>query len=372
MAQLPSPTIAFGIETSCDETAVALVRREADGSATILAEQVLGQVDDHAAFGGVVPEIAARRHLDCIEELIQACLQTGLERANQKRGDEDLGKIHFVSATTGPGLMGGLLVGSVAAQALAATRKVPFIAVNHLEGHALSARLTQKVAFPYVLFLASGGHTQIVLVHDVGSYERIGSTIDDAIGEAFDKTAKLLDLSMPGGPSVEQFARTGDAHRFDLPKPLSKDRTCDFSFAGLKTAVRLVAERHAPLSEQDTADLCASLQRTIADIVEEKLELALKYFASRYALAPVLVAAGGVAANTMIRTRLAELMAHAGGTLALPPLKYCTDNAAMIAWAALEREAAGLPRHPIDVRSRWPLDSAATPMLGSGKRGAKV
>lgn len=354
---------ALGIETSCDETAVAIVRRSEDGRAVIEAEQVSSQIDDHAPFGGVVPEIAARAHIEHLDSMIAATLA----QANLKPSD-----LSMVAATAGPGLIGGVLVGLVTARAVASASGVPFIAVNHLEGHALSPRLGETVAFPYLLFLVSGGHTQILCVTGVGDYERWGTTLDDALGEAFDKTAKLLELGFPGGPAVEHMAAKGDVGRFDLPTPLKGKPGCDFSFAGLKTAVRMAAEKAAPLDEQSIADLCASFQEAVGKTVETRLKNALDSFTAKYSIAPTLVAAGGVAANKHLRAVLNGLVEERGGRLVVPPAHHCTDNAAMIAWAALEREAADLPRFEPTARPRWPLDSNAAPKLGSGKKGARA
>ncbi|MEM6711964.1 MAG: tRNA (adenosine(37)-N6)-threonylcarbamoyltransferase complex transferase subunit TsaD [Pseudomonadota bacterium] len=357
---------ALGIETSCDETAVAIVRREPDGCAVIEAETVLSQIEEHAAFGGVVPEIAARAHVEHLDTLIAATFAD----ADLKPKDMDL-----IAATTGPGLIGGVLVGMVTGQAMASAAHKPFRAVNHLEGHALSPRISQVVAFPYLLFLVSGGHTQIVCVRGVGEYERWGTTLDDALGEAFDKTAKLLGLGFPGGPAVERFAATGDPSRFDLPVPLKGKPGCDFSFAGLKTALRLAAEKAAPLDDQAVSDLCAAFQARVADTVETRLGNAFARFAQTFngETPMTLVAAGGVAANGALRSSLARLVDdYPDGRLVVPPVRHCTDNATMIAWAALEREAAGLPTLEAVARPRWPLDANAAPKLGSGKKGARA
>ncbi len=354
---------ALGIETSCDETAVAIVRRTEDGHAVIEAERVLSQIDEHAPFGGVVPEIAARSHVDHLDQLIAQTLADA---------NADLSDLDAVAATTGPGLIGGVLVGMVTAQAVASAAKLPFLAVNHLEGHALSPRLGEVVDFPYLLFLVSGGHTQVLCVRGVGVYERWGTTIDDALGEAFDKTAKLLELGFPGGPAVERLAKKGDPKRFALPTPLKGQAGSDFSFAGLKTALRLAAQNNAPLDEQAVADLCASFQYAVGETIKDRLTHALSRFAGEEGVAPTLVAAGGVAANAHIRGILEALATDYGGRLVVPPAKHCTDNAAMIAWAALEREASQQPRHEAKARPRWPLDSQAEPKLGSGKKGARA
>jgi N6-L-threonylcarbamoyladenine synthase len=294
-------------------------------------------------------------------------IQATLTQAKLKPADLDM-----VAATAGPGLIGGVLVGLVTARAVASAAQVPFIAVNHLEGHALSPRLGADLAFPYLLFLVSGGHTQILCVTGIGQYERWGTTLDDALGEAFDKTAKLLELGFPGGPAVERMAAQGDTERFVLPTPLKGKPGCDFSFAGLKTAVRLAAENAAPLDEQAIADLCASFQHAVGATLRARLSNALDSFTAHYSMPPTLVAAGGVAANAQVRSVLQELVEKKDGSLVVPPAHHCTDNAAMIAWAALERESAGLPRFEPTARPRWPLDSNADPKLGSGKKGARA
>ncbi|MEZ5839189.1 MAG: tRNA (adenosine(37)-N6)-threonylcarbamoyltransferase complex transferase subunit TsaD [Hyphomicrobiales bacterium] len=344
--------IVLGIETSCDETAAAIVRREADGRGTILSDVVASQIEDHAAYGGVVPEIAARAHVEMLDGIVgRALAEAGI----------DLADVDGIAATAGPGLIGGVIVGLMTGKAIASVAGKPFVAVNHLEGHALTARLTDEVAFPYLLLLVSGGHTQILEVAGVGRYRRLGTTIDDALGEAFDKTAKLLGLSYPGGPAVERAAETGDATRFDLPRPLLDREGFDFSFSGLKTAVRLEAEKIAPLSDQDVSDVCASFQAAACDVVGRKVERALSAFiADTRPAVPTLVVAGGVAANKAIRARLEAVAGRHGARLVAPPLKLCTDNGAMIAWAGAERLALGasdgLDTAP---RARWPLDELA-------------
>lgn len=357
--------IVLGIETSCDETAAALVTRDADGRGTILADVVLSQIDEHAEFGGVVPEIAARAHVEALDRVVA----TAMAEAGLAFDDID-----GVAATAGPGLVGGLLVGLMTAKAIAAAAGKPLIAVNHLEGHALTARLTDRLDFPYLLFLVSGGHTQIVLVRDVGDYRRWGTTIDDALGEAFDKTAKLLGLAYPGGPAVEQAALAGDPKRFDLPRPLLNRGGYDFSFAGLKTAVRLAAKSIAPLTQQDIADICASFQAAAADVVRARLTAALERFRGEFPdTLPTFVAAGGVAANRVLRSVLEEVAAQSGARFVALPQNLCTDNGAMIAWAGAERLARG-ENDPltVDARARWPLDSTSPPVIGHGQRGTKV
>jgi N6-L-threonylcarbamoyladenine synthase len=357
----------LGIETSCDETAAAVVS-SAGGEGAILSNIVLSQVAEHAAFGGVVPEIAARAHVEALDGVVEAALaDAGLE----------LGDVDAIAATAGPGLVGGLIVGLMTAKALAAAAGKPLLAINHLEGHALTARLTHGLAFPYLLLLVSGGHTQLVLIAGVGRYQRWATTIDDALGEAFDKTAKLLGLPYPGGPSVELAAQRGNASRFPFPRPLKGEARLDFSFSGLKTAVRQAATGIAPLSEADVADICASFQQAVTDTLEDRVGRGLARFRSEFpdAAEPVLVVAGGVAANRALRASLEALCAEHGFSFVAPPLALCTDNAAMIAWAGIERLRAGLTDDDAMAfapRSRWPLDSASEPLVGAGRRGAKA
>jgi N6-L-threonylcarbamoyladenine synthase len=343
--------IVLGIETTCDETAAAVVERSEDGRGKILSNIVLSQVNEHAAFGGVVPEIAARAHVEALDFIIAQAM---------KEAGRDLDSIDGVAAAAGPGLIGGVIVGLTTAKAIALVKNKPLIAVNHLEAHALTARLTDATPFPYCLFLASGGHTQIVAVRGVGDYVRLGTTHDDAIGEAFDKTAKLLGLGYPGGPQVEREAAAGDAARFALPRPMHGRKDADFSLSGLKTALRLEAEKIAPLSDQDVADLCASFQQAVVDVVLDRLRAGLRLFRARYGAPNALVAAGGVAANQAIRKVLHRLAFEVGTVLVAPPLDLCTDNGAMIAWAGAERLALGLT-DSLDVapRARWPLDEIA-------------
>jgi N6-L-threonylcarbamoyladenine synthase len=356
--------IVLGIETSCDETAAALVERRDDGSGTILSDVVLSQVADHAAFGGVVPEIAARAHVEALDSVVRAAL----DKAGKRFADIDA-----VAATAGPGLIGGVLVGLTTAKAIALAAGKPLLAVNHLEGHALTARLTDGIAFPYLLLLVSGGHSQFVAVEGIGQYTRLGSTIDDALGEAFDKAAKLLGLPYPGGPAVEAAAKSGDPARFPLPRPLIDRPGADFSFSGLKTAVRLAAEGAAPLSDQDVADLCASFQVAVTDIVANRADHAMRAFASDHDGPHVMVVAGGVAANEALRAALRDTATRQGFRLVAPPARLCSDNGVMIAWAGAERLALGLT-DALDVaaRPRWPLDEASPAVLGAGAKGARA
>lgn len=351
--------IVLGIETSCDETAAAVV----EDTRRIRSNLVLSQLDEHRPYGGVVPEIAARSHLDHLDKLVEQALdEAGITCA----------ELDGVAATGGPGLIGGVFVGVMTAKAIAAASGKPFLAVNHLEGHALSVRLVEPLDFPYLLLLISGGHCQLLAVHGVGRYERYGTTVDDAVGEAFDKTAKLLGLGYPGGPAVERAAADGDAARFDLPRPMLGRPGADFSFSGLKTAVRhkVVALSHgdgAALAPQDAADLAASFQHAVAEVLADRCANALERFQAADASGPMggpmggpLVVAGGVAANQALRARLAEAAEAAGARMIAPPPRLCTDNAAMIAWAGLERLALGLT-DGLDFapRPRWSLEALA-------------
>lgn len=363
-----SETLILGIETSCDETAAAVVARDrVTGCGRILSSLVRAQWEAHAAFGGVVPEIAARAHADCLDLMITDALrEAGVTIEN----------IDGVAATAGPGLIGGLMVGLVMGKAIALAAGKPLLAINHLEAHALTVGLTDGVRPPYLLLLVSGGHTQTLLVEDVGRYRRIGTTIDDALGEAFDKTAKLLGLPQPGGPAVERAAKSGNGARFELPRPLKGRAEPHFSFAGLKTAVRRTALAAQPLNDTDVADICASFEAAAADCVVDRVRRAI-HIARGYAhkageseptaVFRHLVVAGGVAANARLRRDLAMLAASDGLTLLAAPVALCGDNAAMVAWAGAERLALGLTDGlDAPVRPRWPLDPDAAPAIGAG------
>jgi N6-L-threonylcarbamoyladenine synthase len=350
--------VVLGIETTCDETAAAVVERSDLGAGKILANVVLSQINEHAAFGGVVPEIAARAHVETIDMIIAKAM------AEAQLG---FAAIDGIAAAAGPGLIGGVIVGLTTAKAIALVTEKPLIAVNHLEAHALTARLTDGTPFPYCLFLASGGHTQIVAVLGVGNYVRLGTTVDDAIGEAFDKTAKLLGLGYPGGPQVEREALGGNPARFALPRPMLGRAHADFSLSGLKTALRLEAERIAPLADEDVRDLCASFQQSIVEIVADRLRGGLKLFRDRHGEPAALVAAGGVAANEAIRKVLHRIAFEAGTVLVVPPPQLCTDNGAMIAWAGAERLALGLTDTlETAPHARWPLNEVG----GASRRDA--
>ena len=356
--------LVLGIETTCDETAAAVIERSDDGSGRILSNIVHSQIKDHAPFGGVVPEIAARAHVDLLD---------GIVDKSMKQAGVGYAALGGVAAAAGPGLIGGVIVGLTTAKAIALVHRTPLVAVNHLEAHALTPRLVAKLDFPYCLFLASGGHTQIVAVLGVGDYVRLGTTVDDAIGEAFDKVAKLLGLPYPGGPQVERAAASGDAARFAFPRPMLGRSEPNFSLSGLKTAVRQEAERHRPLGEQVVNDLCASFQAAVLDSTADRLRTGLSLFRERFGAPTALVAAGGVAANRAIRSGLEQVAAQAGTSLMLPPPDLCTDNGAMIAWAGAERLALGLSdAADVSPRPRWPLDQMSAPVYGSGRLGAKA
>jgi len=353
------PLTLLGIETSCDETAAAIVRLHPDGHGEILSNVVRAQLDLHAAYGGVVPEIAARAHVDLLDPAIeQAMAEAGL----------DFDALGGIAAAAGPGLIGGLIVGLTTAKAIALACGKPFVAVNHLEAHALSPGLTDGLPPPYLLLLVSGGHTQLLIVKDCGDYRRLGTTLDDALGEAFDKAAKLLGLGYPGGPEVERHAAHGRPN-VPLPRPMLGRPEAHFSLAGLKTALRQAAMARAPLREPDVADLCASFQEAVADVVRDRVLRAMSLFADWLpdGTAPALVAAGGVAANGRLRKALDEIAADRGYRLVVPPPALCTDNAAMIAWAGAQRLARGLSDGmAAPARARWPLDPDAPPALGAG------
>jgi N6-L-threonylcarbamoyladenine synthase len=358
----------LGLESSCDDTAAAVVRHREGTAPEILSSVVAGQTALHADFGGVVPEIAARAHTEkldhCVEEALAAA-GIGLDG------------IDGIAVTAGPGLIGGVLSGVMLAKGLAAGSGLPLIGVNHLAGHALTPRLTDGAAYPYLMLLVSGGHCQFLLVSGSDDFTRLGGTIDDAPGEAFDKTAKLLALPQPGGPSVEAEARNGEPKRFSLPRPLLDRPGCDMSFSGLKTALlrerdKLV-ERDGGLHVQDRADLCASFQAAVVDVLAEKSRRALAEYMALLPPAPTFAVAGGVSANMTIRCALESVSSEFNAAFLAPPLSLCTDNAAMIAWAGIERFRAGQQDDmTLQARPRWPLDQSAQPMLGSGKKGAKA
>lgn len=372
VAPLPQPDLApltvLGIESSCDDTASAVLRHCPPARPEILSNIVWCQTELHAGFGGVVPELAARAHAEKLDHAVEAAL---------RGAGVTLHDLDAIAVTAGPGLIGGVLSGVMLARGLAAATGLPLLGVNHLAGHALTPRLTDGVIFPYLMLLVSGGHCQFLLVRGPDLFTRLGGTIDDAPGEAFDKVARLLALPQPGGPSVEAAARTGDSTRFALPRPLLDRPGCDMSFSGLKTAVlrardTLIAQ-HGGLHEADRADLCASFQAAVADVMAEKTRRALQIYLEAGPAAPVLAVAGGVAANKALRAALAEVADAADVQFLAPPLALCTDNAAMIAWAGIEQLRFGrAAAQDFTARPRWPLDTTAAAMLGSGKKGAKA
>src|ERR1700681_3819412 len=353
---MPASSLVLGIETTCDETAAAVVERQGDGTGRILSNVVHSQTEEHAAFGGVVPEIAARAHVDLLDGIVDAAM---------KEAGVGYAQLSGVAAAAGPGLIGGVIVGLTTAKAIAMVHDTPLIAVNHLEAHALTPRLTCALAFPYCLFLASGGHTQIVAVVGVGNYVRLGTTVDDAMREAFAKVAKMLGLPYPGGPEVERAASGGDVRRFAFPRPMLGRSDANFSLSGLKTAVRNEASRMIPLEPQDISDLCAGFQAAVLESTADRLQVGLRLFHEQFGPPRALVAAGGVAANQAIRGALQDVADKAQTTLIIPPPALCTDNGAMIAWAGAERLALGLV-DPMDTapRARWLLDANATAPAG--------
>lgn len=356
----------LGIETSCDETAVAIIDGEAPVDTRILSSLILSQLEEHRAFGGVVPEVAARAHIDAIHPLIEGALSD----ANLTFDDID-----GIAATCGPGLIGGVMIGMMAGKAIAAVKNIPFIAVNHLEGHALTPRLTHDTPFPYLLLLVSGGHTQILVAEDVGTYKRWGTTLDDAAGECFDKSAKLMGLPYPGGPEIQKIAAEckdpiAALKRFPLPAPMKGRKELDFSFSGLKTAIRQTVEKlpQGELDRDDIADLSHAFQHTVADVIADRCTRAIAQFKTQYGIEqPTLVISGGVAANTAIRQKLDTLRETQNINTYAPPISLCGDNAAMIAWAGYERLKGGAS-DPLDFKAkpRWPLDPTAAPRHGAG------
>ncbi len=362
------PLLVLGIESSCDDTGAAVVRWSPDGTADILSNEVFGQTELHADFGGVVPEIAARAHAEKLDVMVEAALSA----AGAKLKD-----MTAIAVTAGPGLIGGVLSGVMCAKGLAVGAGLPLVGVNHLAGHALTPRLTDGLVFPYLMLLISGGHCQFLIVEGVDQFERLGGTIDDAPGEAFDKVAKLIGLPQPGGPSIEKVAATGDPKRFAFPRPLLNRPGMDMSFSGLKTAVlrerdRLVDEQGG-LFANDQADLAAGFQAAVVDVLAEKTERALRAYLEKCPDTPAFSVAGGVAANGHIRSVLHRLCDDHEVAFTAPPLALCTDNAAMIAWAGIERLQLGLVDDmSLAARPRWPLDQTATALVGSGKKGPKA
>jgi len=347
----------LGIETSCDETAAAVVREKNDGTGEILSNIVSSQIDEHKEFGGVVPEIAARAHVEKIEFIIKKAIN---------ESNLNLKNLDGIAATAGPGLIVCLTVGLNVGKAIAGSLNKPFVAVNHLEGHALSPKINKKIEFPYLLLLISGGHTQFLQVNGVNKYKRLGTTIDDALGEAFDKTAKLLGIEFPGGPKIEEWAKKGNENYFKLPKPILKTGGCNLSFAGLKTAVLRISKKLK--NKKEKYHLAASFQKTINEILYEKTRVAMKEFLkNKKNRQNTFVIAGGVASNLSIRENLTKLAKEKNFTSIFPPINLCSDNAAMIAWAGIERYKINLIDNlEFPSKARWPLDSSAPFLKGSG------
>lgn len=366
---MQKPIYILGIESSCDETAASVLCHES-GKTSVLSNIIASQIKEHAPYGGVVPEIAARSHVEKIDIVIKSALF----EANKSLND-----ISAVAATSGPGLIGGVMVGLLSAKAICVAKDLPLIGVNHLEGHALSPRLNNEIAFPYLLLLVSGGHCQILKVNGVGNYQRLGTTIDDALGEAFDKVAKILGLGYPGGPLVEKRAKLGNEKRFELPRPLINREGCDFSFAGLKTAVLRLAEKiyeeNGKITDEDINDICAAFQLAIKKVLKNRIQHAIE-MAGFNKEDNRLVIAGGVAANMAIREYLADYCQKIGWELFCPELKYCGDNGAMIALVGLEKYLQGETSElSLKPRPRWPLDEVSEPIKlknGYGKKGAKA
>ena len=365
---MTTPLTILGLESSCDDTAAAVLRMVQPGQAEVLSSVVHGQGDLHAAFGGVVPEIAARAHAEKLDHAVREALT---------QADIGLDCIDAIAVTAGPGLIGGVLAGVMCAKGLADGAGLPLVGVNHLAGHALTPRLTDGVPYPYLVLLVSGGHCQLLQVRGPDKFTRLGGTIDDAPGEAFDKVARLLGLPQPGGPEVERAAKAGHAGRFAFPRPLLDRPGCDMSFSGLKTAVlrardRIVAEKGG-LTRTDRADICAGFQAAVADVLAEKTRRALAIHTEGLGGRTVLAVAGGVAANTAIRAGLETVSAEFGADFVAPPLALCTDNAAMIAYAGAELYAAGRRDDmTLAARPRWPLDAGQPALLGGGRKGAKA
>ena len=359
----------LGIESSCDDTAASVVREIHDGRSLILSNEVIGQNELHKNFGGIVPEIAARAHVEKLDIVTKLAL---------KRANLTLSDIDAVSVTAGPGLIGGVLSGVMFSKGLAAGLNLPLIGVNHLAGHALTPRLTEQLSFPYLMLLISGGHCQFLIVKNAEEFVRLGGTIDDAPGEAFDKVAKLLCLEQPGGPSIEREAKLGNPNVFSLPRPLLDRKDCNLSFSGLKTAViRLrdkMASDNGKISIEQQQNLCASFQQAVSDVLLKKTEFAMTSFAKKIGFFPKSFAvAGGVAANSEIRLKLENLCEEKNVMFSAPPINLCTDNGAMIAWAGIELLKVGrVDNMSLKAKPRWPLDVISPPMLGSGKKGAKA
>ena len=364
---MSDPIYILGIESSCDDTAAAILRADETGH-QILSTVVMSQTELHKAFGGVVPELAARAHAEKLDLAVEAAL---------KQSDTNLSHLSAVAATAGPGLIGGVVSGLMCAKGIAAARKIPLIGVNHLAGHALSPQIEDDLPFPYLILLVSGGHCQFLIAHSDEEFTRIGGTIDDAPGEAFDKAARIIGLPQSGGPAIENAAKQGDPTRFNLPRPLLNREGCDMSFSGLKTAMLRarddVLTENNEILKQDQIDLAASFQLAVSDILKEKTRRALDVYLRLNPTKPAFAVAGGVAANQTIRSALTEVADEAGALFSAPPMKYCTDNAAMIAYAGLTKLKRGqFDDMTVSARPRWPLDEKSPALLRAGKQGAKA
>lgn len=361
-------TTVLGLESSCDDTAAAVVRQDGRNQSEILSSIVFSQNELHMPFGGVVPELAARAHAEKLDQ----CVRDALEMAKTV-----LSEVDAIAVTAGPGLIGGVMSGVMFAKGLSAATGLPLLGINHLAGHALTPRLTDEVDFPYLMLLVSGGHCQYLLVHEANRFTRLGGTIDDAPGEAFDKTARLLGLGQPGGPAVQNEAQSGDPSRFRFPRPMLDRNDCNLSFSGLKTAVlrqrdQIVSEKGG-LTRQDRSDICAGFQQAVSDVLKSKTKRAIDLYLLEKPARPVLAVAGGVAANTLIRSTLKQVAEDSGAVFIAPPLALCTDNAAMIAYAGIEKFQSGA-QDGLDLvaKPRWPLDQKSPALLGSGRKGAKA
>ena len=361
-------TTILGLESSCDDTAAAVVRQKPTGNAEILSSVVIGQSSLHAGYGGIVPEIAARAHVEKLDHVVEMALA---------QAKLSLGQVDAIAVTAGPGLIGGVMSAVMCAKGLAVGAGLPLIGINHLAGHALTPRLTHNLPYPYLMLLVSGGHCQFLLVRGVDEFTRLGGTIDDAPGEAFDKSARLLGLPQPGGPAIEREALAGDANRFRFPRPLLDREDCNLSFSGLKTALlrqrdQIIADKGG-LTQQDRADICAGFQQSVVDVLAGKTQRALKVYLAESPATASFAVAGGVAANSSIRRALESVCAGNNVAFHAPPLPLCTDNGAMIAYAGLELFRLG-HRDALDLtaRPRWPLDQVSPALLGSGKKGAKA
>ncbi len=350
--------IVLGIETSCDETCSAVLEYDKNQQCNILSNIIYSQISEHEDYGGVVPEIAARSHINNIDVVVQKSV---------KDAEINYSSLNAIAVTSGPGLKGGLLVGVTFAKTMASILEKPLIGINHLEGHALTIRMIQKINFPYLLLLVTGGHTQILIVKGVGDYERLGTTIDDALGEAYDKTAKSLNLGYPGGPIIEKLAEHGDGSAISFPRPLYNSKEMNFSFSGLKTAVKQEIDNSLPINEKSCSDICAAFQDSVIDILENKLQIAVDYFKKNYSDDIDVVLAGGVASNKAIFSSINSMSKKKNFNVHVSPKELCTDNAAMIAWAGIERMNSGnFHQESVTIRTRWPLDENASKVRGAG------